>query len=84
MEKNEQTHGLQLYKLHQNAELYNLFRDYPNHMLLTSLEKLRCIDRNIFLKPKKPLLISNLSIHNPSILLKYKIKIDDLSVPAVA
>ena len=71
----------------RNSELLCLVkkfqaRDYPKHLLLPSIEKLRGIDRNVFLKPKKPLLISNLTIHNPEILLKYNIKIDDLNVKA--
>lgn len=69
----------------RNLELLNLVRkfqerDYPSHILLPSIEKLRNVDRNFILRPKKQLLISNLAIHNPSILSKYKIKVDDLSV----
>ena len=69
----------------RNLELMNLLskfqdRDYPAHLLLPNIEKLRHVDRDMFLKPKKNLLISNLSIHNPSILAKYNIELDDVYV----
>jgi hypothetical protein len=59
-------------------------RNYPKYILLSSYEKLKKLERSFVLKPKKQLLISNLNIHNPSILKKYNISIEDVSVPIVS
>lgn len=43
-------------------------RGYPTNLLASVTNKLETIDRNSILKPKSPLLIKHLSLHNPEIL----------------
>lgn len=69
----------------RDIEMLSLFskfeqRDYPKFVLQSNWNKLQSLSRDEILKPKKSLLISNLNIHQPSILLKYSIQIDDVSV----
>ena len=65
---------IEFFKLAQKFEQ----RDYPKIVIREAFQKLKLISRANVLKPKKPLLISNLSIHNPSILTKYNIRIEDM------
>jgi len=53
--------------------LYSKFssRGYPKHVLNTCNNRIMNIERLEIIKPKKPMLISNLRIHNPHILTKY-------------
>jgi len=52
-------------------------RGYPKYIINECIDKLKLVTRDDTLIPKKPLILSNLRIHNPEILSKYNITITD-------